>query len=243
MVRTYSFVCNPPMVDIRDVQIPSHTLCHPFMSNHLSFCHHIFPLANGKIPPLTSLRMTKRGGSNDDFTKNNDFVRNEPSYNKTTILHASKNNTNQTNPNSPTKVISKRGTILPPNVDALGKTGAIAYATFELIYWSSIPIVAWFLSIYPSEDFQHALHVLLQQQQQYDYNDPSVKPFLFSIFFSLPSLIASSLSSEENFANFVEATKIPFLVAVLIWPNTWIRNEIVIRLARLMGATTEKGEE
>ena len=83
--------------------------------------------------------------------------------------------------------------------------GSITYAAFELIYWSSVPIVAWRTSIYPS---------------------------------GLSSIISSSDGDGTNLALLMEASKLPFLVAVILWPNSWLRNGIVVRLAEMIISLT-----
>ena len=83
---------------------------------------------------------------------------------------------------------------------------------FELVYWSSIPIIAWLTSIYPSD---------------------------------ISSIISysSSYDDGESLALFLEAAKVPFLVAVIFWPNSWLRNGIVVRLARIIISRTAMSVE
>ena len=45
--------------------------------------------------------------------------------------------------------------------------------------------------------------------------------------------------STASLVDFVQYCKAPLLVALLLWPNSWIRNGLAVRLAALLGGDEE----
>ena len=49
----------------------------------------------------------------------------------------------------------------------------------------------------------------------------------------------TAMLAQPEKAAFQEALKTPLLVAVLLWPNSWIRNGLAMRLANALGAAQQ----
>ena len=53
-------------------------------------------------------------------------------------------------------------------------------------------------------------------------------------WWGIPAAVTLQTAVATDTATLLEAAKAPFLVALLFWPNSWFRNGLSIRIARIL---------